>query len=156
MVMACWGSASEDWCSGVTVGLNNVLCSGAEWIRLYRLAGIGTNDWLGITGEAELVPILLAENWSMPKGGMEDVCRVVIAIGDLMSCEFCLPTKWMPHIWGARQVGLGLYHTKVMMACVAGHDDLRNHLKVSSPHDNFVFSPYSVLFWADSCDLVAW
>ena len=33
----------------------------------------------------------------MHKGGMEDVCRVVIAMYDPVSCEFGLPTKWMPH-----------------------------------------------------------
>ena len=33
----------------------------------------------------------------MPQSGMEGVCRVVIAMGDPMSCEFHLPIKWMPH-----------------------------------------------------------
>ena len=41
-----------------------------------------------ITGEAGLVPVLLAENQSMPQGGMEDVCRVVAAMSDPMSHEF--------------------------------------------------------------------
>ena len=49
---------------------------------------------LVITGEAGLVPILLAENQSMPQGGMEDVCRVVITMGDPMSRELSLQ---MPH-----------------------------------------------------------
>ena len=49
---------------------------------------------LVITGEAGLVPILLAENQSMPQGGMEDVCRVVIPMGDPMSHELSLQ---MPH-----------------------------------------------------------
>ena len=40
---------------------------------------------LVITGEAGLVPILLAENQSMPQGEMEDVCTVVVAMGDPMS-----------------------------------------------------------------------
>ena len=35
-----------------------------------------------------MVPILLAENRSMPQGGMEDVCRVVVAMSDPMSHEF--------------------------------------------------------------------
>ena len=43
-----------------------------------------------ITGEAGLVPVLLAENQSMPQGGMEDVCRVVVTMVDPMSCEFNL------------------------------------------------------------------
>ena len=48
--------------------------SRAGWIRLFRHAGVGTNDYsLVITGEAGLVLILLAENQSMPQGGMEDV-----------------------------------------------------------------------------------
>ena len=34
-----------------------------------------------------MVPILLAENQSMPQGGMEDVCRVVVTMSDPMSCE---------------------------------------------------------------------
>ena len=42
-----------------------------------------------ITGEAGLVPIHLAENQSMPQGGMEDVCRVVVVMSDPMSHEFC-------------------------------------------------------------------
>ena len=49
---------------------------------------------LVITGEAGLVPILLVENQSMPQGGMEDVCRVAIAMGDAMSHELSLQ---MPH-----------------------------------------------------------
>ena len=40
-----------------------------------------------ITGEAGLVPVLLAENQNMPQGGMEDVCRVVVAMSDPMSHE---------------------------------------------------------------------
>ena len=49
----------------------------------------GTNDnSLVITGEAGLVPILLAENRSMPQGGMEDVCRVVVTMSDPMSHKF--------------------------------------------------------------------
>ena len=65
--------------------------SGAGWIRLFRHAGMGTNDnSLVITGEAGLVPILLAENQSMPQGGMEDVCRVVVTMSDPMSHEFSL------------------------------------------------------------------
>ena len=45
---------------------------------------------LVITGEAGLVPILLAENQSMPQGGMEVVCRVVVTMGDPMSHELSL------------------------------------------------------------------
>ena len=45
---------------------------------------------LVIIGEAGLVPILLVENQSMPQGGMEDVCRVVVIMGDPMSCELSL------------------------------------------------------------------
>ena len=56
---------------------------------MFRHAGVGTNDYsLVITGEAELEPVLLAENRSMPQGGMEDVCRVVVAMNDPMSREF--------------------------------------------------------------------
>ena len=49
-----------------------------------------------ITGEVGLVPILLTENQSMPQGGMEDVCRVVVTMSDPMSCEFSLQ---MPHFF---------------------------------------------------------
>ena len=53
------------------------------------MLGVGTNNYsLVITGEAGLVPVLLAENRSMPQGGMEDVCRVVVAMNDPMSREF--------------------------------------------------------------------
>ena len=53
---------------------------------MFRHAGMGTSDnSLVITGEAGLVPILLAENQSMPQGGMEDVCRVVVTMSDPMS-----------------------------------------------------------------------
>ena len=45
---------------------------------------------LVITGEAGLVPVLLVENRSMPQGGMEDVCRVVVTMNDPMSREFSL------------------------------------------------------------------
>ena len=37
-----------------------------------------------------MVPILLAENQSMLQGGMEDVCRVVVTMGDPMSHELSL------------------------------------------------------------------
>ena len=58
---------------------------------MFRHAGMGMNDnSLVITGEAGLVPILLAENRSMPQGGMEDVCRVVVTMSDPMSHEFSL------------------------------------------------------------------
>ena len=50
---------------------------------------------LVITGETGLVPILLAENQNIPQGGMEDVCRVVITMGDPVSHELSLQ---MPHI----------------------------------------------------------
>ena len=56
---------------------------------MFRHAGMGTsNNSLVITGKAGLVPILLAENRSMPQGGMEDVCRVVVTMNDPMSREF--------------------------------------------------------------------
>ena len=71
--------------------------SRAGWIRLYRHAWMGTNgNSLVITGEAGLVPILLAENQSMPQGGMEYVCRVVVTMSDPMSHEFSLQ---VPHFW---------------------------------------------------------
>ena len=58
---------------------------------MYRHAGMGMNDnSLVITGEAGLVPVLLVENQSMPQGGMEDVCRVVVTMSDPMSHEFSL------------------------------------------------------------------
>ena len=41
-----------------------------------------------------------------------------------------IPAVGGPRLYGARQVGSGMYHTKVMMTCVAGHCDSRNHLKV--------------------------
>ena len=69
--------------------------SGARWIRLFRHAGMGTDDnSLVITGEAGLVPVLLVENRSMPQCGMEDVCRVVVTMSDPMSHEF---SPWVPH-----------------------------------------------------------
>ena len=50
-----------------------------------------------ITGEAEVVPVLPGEGEHMnPWGGMEGVCRVVITMYDLLSCEFILSTEWMP------------------------------------------------------------
>ena len=56
---------------------------------MFRHAGMGISiNSLVITGEAGLVPILLAENQSMLQGGMEDVCRVVVAMSDPMSHEF--------------------------------------------------------------------
>ena len=49
------------------------------------------NDYsLVMTGEAELVPILLAENRSMPQGGMEDVCRLAVTMNDPVSHKFSL------------------------------------------------------------------
>ena len=92
--------------------------SGAGWIRLFRHAGVGTNDYsLVITGEAGLVPILLAENRSMPQGGMEDVCRVVVAMNDPMSHEF---SPRVPHDFEELdRLGRGSLHSDG-----PGHDDL--------------------------------
>ena len=48
-----WANCSLIFCTG----------SGAGWIRLFRHAGMGMSDnSLVITGEAGLVPFLLAEN----------------------------------------------------------------------------------------------
>ena len=55
---------------------------------MFRHAGMGTSDNSLVITEAGLVPILLAENQSMPQGGMEDVCRVVVTMSDPMSHEF--------------------------------------------------------------------
>ena len=44
-----------------------------------------------------------------------------------------IPAVGGPRLYGARQVGLALYHTKVTVTCVAGHCDLRNCLKVPFP-----------------------
>ena len=44
-----------------------------------------------------------------------------------------IPAVGGPRLYGARHVGLGLYHTKVMMTCVASQGDLRNCLKVPFP-----------------------
>ena len=44
-----------------------------------------------------------------------------------------IPAVGGSRLYGARQAGLGLYHTKVTMTCVAGHCDLRNCLKVPFP-----------------------
>ena len=64
------------------------------------------------------------------------MCRVVITVQNLMGWEFSLLNKWIsPWFGGARQVGLGLYHTKVAMTCVVGHNDLRSCLKVPFPGD---------------------
>ena len=92
--------------------------SGAGWIRLFRHAGMGTNDnSLVITGEAGLVPILLAKNRSTPQGGMEDVCRVVVTMNDPMSCEF---SPQVPHDFEELdRLGQGSLHSDG-----PGHNDL--------------------------------
>ena len=79
---------------------------------------MGTSDnSLVITGEAGLVPILLVENQSMPQGGMEDVCRVVVAMNDPMSCEFSLQA---PHDFEELdRLGWGTLHSDG-----PGHNDL--------------------------------
>ena len=41
MVMACWDSASKDWCSGVTAGLLFVLAQNQKGKQKVRIAGIG-------------------------------------------------------------------------------------------------------------------
>ena len=64
-----------------------------------RIAGVGTNEQLVITGEAEVVPVLVKKSICNPWGGMEDVCRVVVTMYDPMSCEFSLPTKWIPPLF---------------------------------------------------------
>ena len=80
-----WGNCSLIFCMG----------SRAGWIRLFRHAGMGTSDnSIVITGDAGLVPVLLVENRSMPQGGMEDVCRVVVTMSDPMSHEF---SPQVPH-----------------------------------------------------------
>ena len=77
----------------------------------------GLKELLLITGEAGLVPILLVENRSMPQGGMEDVCRVVVAMGDPMSHELSLQ---VPHDFEELdRLGQGSLHSDG-----PGHDDL--------------------------------
>ena len=76
-----------------------------------------SNNSLVITGEAGLVPILLVENRSMPQGGMEDVCRVVVAMSDPMSHEF---SPQAPHDFEELdRLGRGSLHSDG-----PGHDDL--------------------------------
>ena len=93
----------------------------------------------------------------MPQGGMEDVCRVVVAMNDPMSHEFSL---WAPHDFEELdRLGWGSLHSDG-----PGHNDLyeclvtmtqKNHLMVPSPCDSCVINVSSeVLLWADSCDLV--
>ena len=92
--------------------------SRAGWIRLFRHAGMGkSNNSLVIKGEAGLVPILLAENQSMPQGGMEDVCRVVVTMSDRMSHEF---SPQAPHDFEELdRLGWGSLHSDG-----PGHNDL--------------------------------
>ena len=45
----------------------------------------------------EMVPVLPAEHLMHAPGGMEDVCRVVVTVQNLMGCEFTLPNQWTPH-----------------------------------------------------------
>ena len=106
--LTSWGNCGLIFCMG----------SGAGWIRLFRHAGVGTNDYsLVITGEAGLVPVLLAENRSMPQGGMEDVCRVVVTMNDPMSHKFSLQ---VPHNFEELdRLGWGSLHSDG-----PGHDDL--------------------------------
>ena len=85
---------------------------------MFRHAGMGMSDnSLVITGEAGLVPVLLAENRSMPQGGIEDVCRVVVAMSDPMSHEFSLQVP--QDFEELARLGLGSVHSDG-----PGHDDL--------------------------------
>ena len=52
----------------------------------------------------------------MPQGGMEDVCRVVVAMGDPMSHEFSLQTTFFEEL---DRLGWGSFHSNG-----PGHDDL--------------------------------
>ena len=70
-----------------------------------------------ITGEAGLVPVLLAENRNMPQGGMEDVCRVVVAMSDPMSRE--LSPQVPQDFEELDRLGRGSLHSDG-----PGHDDL--------------------------------
>ena len=62
-----------------------------------------------------MVPILLVENQSMPQGGMEDVCRVVVTMSDPMNHEF---SPQAPQDFEDR-LGWGSLHSDG-----PGHDDL--------------------------------
>ena len=81
-----------------------------------------------------MVPILPANaypqvGWRMHVG-WSSLCRIHWVE------VFGLLNKWiLPWFGGTRQVGLGLYHTKVTMTCVASLCDLRNCLKVPFPCD---------------------
>ena len=44
-----------------------------------------------------------------------------------------IPAESGPRLYGARQVGSGLYHTKVMITCMDSHCHLRNCLNVPFP-----------------------
>ena len=85
---------------------------------MFRHAGMGMSDnSLVITREAGLVSVLLVENQSMPQGGMEDVCRVVVAMSDPISREFSprVPQEFEE----LDRLGRGSLHSDG-----PGHDDL--------------------------------
>ena len=64
-----------------------------------------------------MVPVLLAENQNMPQGGMEDVCRVVVAMSDPMSHE--LSPRAPQDFEELDRLGRGSLHSDG-----PGHDDL--------------------------------
>ena len=64
-----------------------------------------------------MVPFLLAENRNMPQGGMEDVCRVVVAMSDPMSHE--LSPRAPQDFEELDRLGRGSLHSDG-----PGHDDL--------------------------------
>ena len=64
-----------------------------------------------------MVPFLLAENQNMPQGGMEDVCRVVVAMSDPMSHE--LSPRAPQDFEELDRLGRGSLHSDG-----PGHDDL--------------------------------
>ena len=93
----------------------------------------------------------------MPQGGMEDVCRVVVAMSDPMSHE--LSPRAPQDFEELDRLGRGSLHSDGpghddLYEC-PGHCDSKNRLKVPSPCDSPVINVSSeVLFRAVSGDLV--
>ena len=121
VVMACWGSASKDWHSRVIAGLFKMLSSEVRMDNgTHRIAGMGMNEKVSDNrSSSEWYLFFLAkESISNPWGGMEDVCRVVVTMHDLMGLGFSLSNQINAKFWVRKPKRVGLFaHTKVTVTC---------------------------------------
>ena len=132
-----------------------------------RITGAGTCAQLSVSRRSSdgYLSFLVKKSICNPQGGMEDVCRVVIAMHDLMGLEFSLSNQMNATFWVGVPERVGLFtHTKATMTCECPFPITQSSLyfiKVTMTQTVWLLKMIALvgiklcLIWAESCDQVA-